>query len=48
MFVSCVVVENARFRDWVAHYNAVFDISWIKVSYLLGIELCINDSCFWN
>ncbi|CAH2045156.1 unnamed protein product [Thlaspi arvense] len=22
--------ENARFRDWVAHYNAVFDISWIK------------------
>ncbi|KAJ0252952.1 Transducin/WD40 repeat-like superfamily protein [Hirschfeldia incana] len=22
--------ENARVRDWVAHYNAVFDISWIK------------------
>ncbi|KAG7559001.1 WD40 repeat [Arabidopsis thaliana x Arabidopsis arenosa] len=22
--------ENARFRDWIAHYNAVFDISWIK------------------
>ncbi|KAF8049618.1 hypothetical protein N665_2169s0008 [Sinapis alba] len=22
--------ENARHRDWVAHYNAVFDISWIK------------------
>ncbi|XP_010502769.1 PREDICTED: denticleless protein homolog [Camelina sativa] len=22
--------EKARFRDWIAHYNAVFDISWIK------------------
>ncbi|KAJ4900989.1 Transducin/WD40 repeat-like superfamily protein [Raphanus sativus] len=22
--------ENARFRDWIAHNNAVFDVSWIK------------------
>ncbi|ANM64882.1 unnamed protein product [Arabidopsis thaliana] len=22
--------EKARFRDWIAHYNAIFDISWIK------------------
>lgn len=27
-------VEKARFRDWIAHYNAVFDISWIKVRYM--------------
>ncbi|CAG7872635.1 unnamed protein product, partial [Brassica rapa] len=22
--------DNARFRDWTAHNNAVFDVSWIK------------------
>ncbi|KAJ0254107.1 Transducin/WD40 repeat-like superfamily protein [Hirschfeldia incana] len=22
--------DNARFRDWIAHNNAVFDVSWIK------------------
>ena len=32
-------VDNARFRDWTAHNNAVFDVSWIKVRHLL--ELCI-------
>ena len=36
---NLVCVDNARFRDWTAHNNAVFDVSWIKVRHLL--ELCI-------
>ncbi|WZZ74197.1 hypothetical protein YC2023_085567 [Brassica napus] len=28
--ISLLPVYNARFRDWIAHNNAVFDVSWIK------------------